>query len=159
MGYCTNADVRRFLPRPVIIEGENPTPSARNPNAETLTLADLAEYIEQADEYINSKINAIYEVPLKKVNIGGTVKYPSPIPLISARLAAKLIFEQRLSGSDRQPGEFPKAIYDQAILDLNAVVRGNSRLLGQGSNISSRFARSSWHSVPPNPVKDPPDKA
>lgn len=158
MAYCTNADVRRFLPRGVVVEGENPTPSSRNPNAESLQIEDLAEYISQADMYINGELAAIYEVPLKKVNLGGHVGYPPPIPSISARLAAKFVFEQRLSGADRQVGDFNKGIYDQAMLELNAVIRGNRRLMGQNGNLSSRFSRSAWHPIPPNPVKDPPEK-
>jgi len=95
-------------------------------------------------------------VPLKKVNTGGIVSYPYPIPSISARIASKFIWEQRLTGADKAAGEFIENHYKQAMLELNELVRGNRRLFGQNGQMGSRFSRSAWHHIPPYPAKEPP---
>ena len=156
--YCSAADVRRYLPRAVVIEGENPTPNPRNPRPESLDTDDVNAFIDDACMYIDSELGSIYVTPLHKTNMDGTAVYPPPIPSIAARLAAKFIFEQRLSGTDQQAGEFVNNHYTQALRELNGVVTGSRRLLGQNGQTGSRFARAAWFGIPPMPAKEVPDE-
>lgn len=156
MGYSTVDDVKLYLSEAVTTEGSNPTPSFYNPNPESLLNIDIENYIDQADQYINGELGAIYMVPLKMVNMGGIVSFPMPIPSISARIAAKFIWEQRLTGADKASGEFVENHYKQAMVELNELVRGNRRLFGQNGQMGSRFSRASWHHIPPYPSKEPP---
>ena len=163
MGYATVDDVKFFLAEAVSTEGSNTTPSFLNPNPESILDGDInldvgtiEGYIAQSDQYINGELSSIYMVPLKMVNTGGIVSYPAPIPSISARIAAKFIWEQRLTGADKAAGEFVENHYKQAMLELNELVRGNRRLFGQNGQMGSRFSRASWHQIPPYPAKEPP---
>lgn len=162
MGYAEVNDVKFYLADAVSTENSNPV-SFFNPNPESIMDGNLGTdvgtingYIAQADQYINGELSAIYMVPLKKVNTGGVVAYPAPIPSISARLAAKFIWEQRLTGADKAGGDFVENHYKQAMTELNEIVRGNRRLLGQNGQMGSRFSRASWHHIPPYPAKEPP---
>ena len=156
--YCSVTEVRRYLPIAVVIEGENPNPNPRNPQAESLETSDIEAFIDDACGYIDSELGSIYSVPLRMTNMDGNVVYPPPIPTIAARYAAKLIFEQRLSGADQQSGEFVKKHYEEALRDLNGVVTGSRRLIGQFGQIGVRFARAAWYGIPPMPAKETPDK-
>lgn len=156
MGYATSDEVKFYLADAVSTEGDNPLPSFLNPNPESILDVDLENYISQADQYINAELGSIYMVPLKKVNMGGLVSFPPPIPSISARLAAKFVWEQRLTGADKASGEFVENHYKQAMLELNEIVRGNRRLFGQNGQMGSRFSRASWHQISPYPAKEPP---
>lgn len=155
--YSTTDDVKIYLSEAVKTEDTEPaSPYFLDPNPVSLYDTDIELYIAQADQYINGEIGTIYMVPLKMVNMGGVVSFPSPIPSISARLAAKFIWEQRLTGADKAGGEFIENHYKQAMAELNEIVRGNRRLIGQNSQMGSRFSRSSWHHIPPYPAKEPP---
>lgn len=163
MGYSEVNDVKFYLAKAISTEDSNPTPSFLNPNPESILNGDddtevgsIKGFISQADQYINGELSSIYMVPLKKVNTGGLVGYPAPIPSISARLAAKFIWEQRLSGADKASGDFIENHYKQAMIELNELVRGNRRLFGQNGQMGSRFSRASWHQIPPYPGKEPP---
>ncbi len=156
MGYSTNNEVKIYLADAVKTEGSNSSPSFLDPNPESILDSEIDAYIDQADQYINAELGSIYMVPLKKVNMGGLVSFPPPIPSISARLAAKFIWEQRLTGADKASGDFVENHYKQAMVELNELVRGNRRLFGQNGQMGSRFSRSSWHQISPYPAKEPP---
>ena len=156
--YCTTADVRRYLPRAVVIQGENPTPNPRNTRPESLETTDIESFIDDACSYINTELGSIYMVPLHMTNMDGDVVFPPPIPSITARLAAKLIWEQRLSGADQQAGEFVQNHYKEALRELNGIVTGSRRLMGQFGQVGVRFTRASWFGIPPMPAKEVPDK-
>ncbi len=159
MGYCSVEDVQIFLPGAIRFEGDNPDPNPADMNPETLLDAEVEGYIEQATQYINSRIGAVYDVPLRKVNIGGTLSYPHPIPSICARLTAKFIWQRRLAGADRETGNFVDKHHTEAMEELNDVLRGYARLQNQDSNRSRRFAASDWFDIPTVPVKDgPPER-
>jgi len=158
MAYCTVDDVRLYIPRAIRMEGDNPTPDPRDPNPESLTDDEIEEFISQADQYINARIGAIYDIPLRKTNIGGTLAYPSPIPSISARLSAKFIWQKRLAGADRETGNFVDKHYAEAMEELNDVIRGHVKVMGQDSFRSKRFAPSTWYGTSgPSPVKLQPE--
>lgn len=155
--YCTLNDVKAYIPEAIQTQPDPITPpSFLHPNPVSITDDDLEIYIAQADQYINGELSTIYMTPLKKINLGGIVTYPHPIPSISARLTAKFLWEQRLTGADKAAGDFIDNHYKQAMNELNEIVRGNRRLAGQNGQMGSRFSRSSWHHIPPYPAKEPP---
>ena len=158
MAYCTVDDVQLFLPKAIRVEGVNPSPDPRDPNPESLLDTEVESYIAQADQYINDRVGAVYDVPLRKTNVGGVLGYPHPIPSISARLAAKFIWQRRLAGADRETGNFVDKHYAEAMEELNDVLRGHIRLGGQDSWKSKRFAPGSWYGTTgPSPVKLQPE--
>jgi len=156
--YCTVAEVKLYLAQALSVEGDNPTPSFLDPNPESLTLIDIDSYIGQASQYIDGELSSIYMVPLKKLNQGGLVSYPPPVPSIAARIAAKFIWEERLTGADKAGGDFIENHYKQATATLNEIVRGNIRIIGENGQLGSRFSRAPWHQVPPYPAKEPPQQ-
>jgi len=157
--YCTANDVKRWLPKAVTTEGTaGSPPNTLHPNPVSLTDAEIDGYIRLADTDINSRLSAVYDVPLKKANLGGTVKYPDPVPLISARFTAMLIFQQRLSGAERQDAEWVKDNHGKAMDELMAMVAGHQRPENQDSTRSQRFARSDWFNIPPYPSRFPPER-
>ncbi len=157
MAYCTTSDVRLYLPRAVVIEGENPNPHVLDPRPESLTTVDLQSYIASADDQINALIGGIYNVPLKQTNIDGTVKYPDPIPFISSVMSAWMVFQQRLSGSEKASGEFTERMYKVAMSRLEYIVNGYNWLRGQDSYRSHRTINSDLFAAPPRTSKDPAD--
>jgi len=159
MAYCSVSDVKRFLPKAVTVEGLTPTPpNVLNPSPVSMSDSDISGFIALADSDIDSRLSAIYDVPLKKVNMGGTVKFPPPIPLISARFAAMLIFQQRLFGAEHQEGEWVKENFSRATDELLDIEAGRQRLAGQYSTRSARFVKSDWYPVPPWTSRFPPEK-
>lgn len=155
MAYSAKSDVRLFLTRAVVMQGENPTPHPRDPRPESLLDTDTASYIAQADSIINGRISAIYDVPLRKSNIGGTVLYPYPISFISAVFSAWMIFQQRLSGSERASSDYTERMYKIATQQLDNIENGRIRLRGQDSYTSSRTVRSDLWAIPIRPSKEP----
>jgi hypothetical protein len=146
-----------WLPRAVSVEGTDTSPpNALNPNPVSITDNEIEKYILLADSDINSRLSGIYDVPLKRINIGGKVNYPDPIPLISARFTAMLIFQQRLSGAEKTDAEWVRENFNKAVNELSAIQAGHQRLLNTNSNRSSRFARSDWYPTLPYPSKFPP---
>ena len=159
MAYCSTDDVKRFLPRAVTTEGLAPSPpNVLHPSPVSVTDVEIAEFIELSDSEVTSRLSAVYDVPLKKVNMGGSLKYPPPIPLISARFAAMLIFQQRLSGAERQDAEWVEKNFNHATDELQDIEAGRQRLQGQDSTRSSRFAKSDWFNIPPWPGRFPPER-
>jgi len=159
MPYCSVSDVKRFLPKAVTVEGITPSPpNVLNPNPVSLSDTDISGFIALADSDINSRLSGVYDVPLKKVNMGGTVQFPPPIPMISARFAAMLIFQQRLSGAERQDAEWVKENFNRATDEMLDIEGGRQRLAGQYSTRAARFVKSDWFPIPPWPSKFPPEK-
>jgi hypothetical protein len=124
----------------------------------SLTDADIEGYIRQADTDINSRLSGVYDVPLKKANMGGRVAYPDPIPLISARFTAMLIFQQRLSGAEKAEASWVPENFNKAMDELMQIQAGHQRLENEDSTRSSRFANSAWFPIPPYPSKFQPEK-
>ena len=158
--YCTADDVKKWLPKAVTVQGAagNP-PNVLHPNPVSITTLELEDYIRRADSDINSRLSAVYDVPLKKANMGGRVDYPDPIPLISARFTAMLIFQERLSGAEKADAEWVRENFDKAMNELMAIQAGHQRLENEESTRSSRFAYSNWFNLPPYPSKFPPEKS
>jgi hypothetical protein len=157
MGYCTYSDVRRLLPRAIKIQGENPNPHVLDPRPESLTTADIDAYIDYADSQINALVGAIYDVPLQESNQGGKVKFPEPVPFISAAMAAWMIFQQRLSGADKATGEYTERMYKVAMSRLQYIVNGQIILRGQTYLRSSRTIKGDLFAGVVRTTRDPAD--
>ncbi len=155
MSYCEVTDLRRFLPREIVFEGENPTPNPRNSNPESLLEVDGEFYIEIAQDTIDGKLAAMYDVPLRKVNYGGRIVYPPPIRTICAMLAASSLFLERVSGADKMQSETAKEYYRIANQRLDNIANGIIRLTNQNSYIAHRTIKSDLFSRPPSPSADP----
>jgi hypothetical protein len=152
--YCSVADVKQYLPQNIIIEGQNPDPNPFNPAPETLPSVNIEFFIDQACIQIDSALASIYDVPLKQINFGGDVDYPPPIPAVSALLAAQMIWEQRLQGSDSQRSESQKEREKWAQNELTLIQNGERRLVGQRATRGNRYVRNTALDIPKNPVKD-----
>ncbi len=68
--------------------------------------------------------------------------YPDPIPVMTARIAASLMFD-RLFVADQHPdvSNYGKSLRNMAITDMNAILSGQARLMGQEFS-SRRFVRA-----------------
>ncbi|MGG2324650.1 hypothetical protein, partial [Salmonella enterica] len=85
---------------------------------------DMDYFIQQACQQIDSSLSTQFWTPFKKVNQGGEVNDPQPIPRICALLTAELIYEQRLQGTDRSNSEAMKARKEEAMNLIYAIQNG-----------------------------------
>ena len=154
MSYSAKSDVRLFLPRALVLQGENPTPNPRDPRPESLLDTDMNSYITMADSIINGRLATIYDVPLRKANIGGIVDYPYPIRMISAVFSAWMIWQQRLSGSEKAASEFVERMYKIATQQLDNIENKRIRLRGQDSYTVSRTVRNDLWAAPMSASKE-----
>lgn len=150
--YCSDTDVKQYLPEGIVSEGENPTPNPMNPAPETLMDIDIDFFIQQACAHIDGALATQYDVPLVQTNIGGVVGYPVPIPSIAALLASQMIWEQRLQGADRQRSDSQKEREAWAHAELAKIQNGERLLLGQVSLRANRFMRNTLMNAPRNPA-------
>jgi hypothetical protein len=152
--YCTETDVRAYLPKNVTTEGDNASPNFRNPSPETISETEILYFIEQASLYVDSILGSLFDVPFKKVNHGGEVDFPRPIKLLTAIYASQQIYAQKLQGADKEFSEAQKQREDFAKDLLRRVQNGEVRLIGQRGNKGDRFVRSSLRGAPRNPGVD-----
>lgn len=150
--YCTIDDVKVYLPNNVIVEGTNPVPNPMNPEPDSVTTVNIEFYVKAAAQRINACLRTIYDVPLKKINQGGTIQFPDPVPFINAVLAAQMIYEQKLQGADREKSESQKSREENAEKTLTAIQNGELLLDGQRFTRSSRFVSNTLYPVPKNPA-------
>lgn len=150
--YCSETDVREYLPPNITTEGDNPNPSFRTPNPETLSQQDIIYFIEKTCEYIDSILGAQFDVPFKRVNQGGVVDFPKPIKYIAGIFAAQEIYAQKLQGADSSYSDAQAKRRLIAEDMLRRIQNGEMHLLGQRNNRGDRFVRSSLRSSPKNPA-------
>jgi len=150
--YCNIEDVIVYLPNNIVVEGTNSTPDPYNPEPANLLVDNIEFYIEQATQRINALIRAVYDVPLKKINQGGEVDFPSPIPTVCAIMAAQMIYEQKLQGADREASEPQKRREDWAENMMVRLQNGEIVLEGQRRTRSSRFISNTLRGAPKNPA-------
>jgi len=151
--YCSKQDVKKYLPPNITIEGDNPTPSYRNPAPETVFNIDIDYFIQQVSDEIDGSLATQYDVPLKKVNFDGEIVYPKPILEITAILAAARIYEQKLQGADRQMSEALKDRVKWAYDQLDRIQDGSLRIYGNRNTRGDRFVRSTIRNIPRNPTE------
>lgn len=152
--YCTEADVRQFLPPNVTTEGDNISPNFRNPSPETVTQQEIIYFIEWASLYVDSILGALYDVPFKKINHGGEVDFPKPIKQITSIFASQQIYAQKLQGADKNFSEAQKQREDFAKDLLRRIQNGEMHMIGQRGNRGDRFVRSTLRGSPKNPAVD-----
>lgn len=152
--YCSTEDVKKYLPKNIVVEGDNPQPDYRNPTPESVFGIDLGYFIEQASDEVDAALSTQYDVPLKKVNFDGEIGYPRPIQEVVAILAAARIFEQKLMGSDRQFSEAIKGRVELAYNQLYKMQNGELRIYGNRNTRGDRFVRSTIRNIPKNPAVD-----
>lgn len=158
MAYSEINDLKKYLPRSVLFEGDTVANNPRAAAVSTLLIVDAGDFIALADEIIDAKLSSIFDVPLRKVNHGGQITYPPVIRNVSAMLAAHMIFQERLSGSEKMEGEFTNKLYNVAMQRLDNVANGEIRLRGQNSYTAHRTIKSDLFTRPPNPsTKDAQD--
>jgi hypothetical protein len=146
--YCSKQDVKKYLPPNITIEGDNPSPSYRNPAPQTVYNIDLDYFIQQVSDEVDGSLSTQYEVPLKKINFDGEISYPKPIPEIVAILAASRIYEQKLQGADRQLSESTKDRLKWAYDQLDRIQDGRLRIYGIRNTRGDRFVRSTIRNIP-----------
>lgn len=152
--YCTDTDVKQYLPPNITSEGDNPSPNFRNPQPETISKQDIIYYIEMASRYVDGMLGSIFNTPFKKVNHGGEIDFPRPIKQLTAIYATQQIYAQKLQGADRAFSEAQKNREDFAKDLLRRVENGEVHLIGQLGNRGDRFVRSSLRGSPKNPAAD-----
>jgi hypothetical protein len=149
--YCTESDVRKYLPPNVTVEGDNPTPDFRNPSPETVQIEDIEYFIESVSRYIDSMLGSLYDVPFKRINLGGEIDFPRPIKLVASIYAAQEIYKQKLQGVDSNYSEAQQARAKYAEGILVDIQNGEIRLYGNRGNRGDRFVKSTLRGAPKNP--------
>jgi phage gp36-like protein len=151
--YCSKEDVKKYLPPNITIEGDNPSPSYRNPTPESVFNIDIDYFIQQASDEVDGSMATQYDVPLKKINFDGEQLYPKPIPEIVAILAASRIYEQKLQGADRQMSDAIKERTKWAYDQMARLQNGELRIYGIRNTRGDRYVRSTVRNVPRNPAE------
>jgi phage gp36-like protein len=151
--YCSKEDVKKYLPPNIVVEGDNPDPNYRNPTPESVFNIDLNYFVEQASDEVDGALATQYDVPLKKVNFDGEIRYPNPIPEIVAILSAARIYEQKLQGADKQMSDAIKERNKWAYDQLYKMQNGELRIYGNRNTRGSRFVRSPLQGAPRNPAE------
>jgi len=113
------------------------------------------------DEIINSRLESVYAVPLKKIKRNGVTKYPDPIPSIANRLVVASLIDTYYTGETPNISQAGKRLKEEATFDLtslcNGIAVGTIRLEGQRLKAKVRFARPTIQiqPAPGSPVETP----
>lgn len=150
--YCTPDDVKQYLPKNLMIEGTTDVTDYMNPSTPDVLTSDMDYFIQQASSQIDSALSTQYYTPFKKLNLGGEIGYPNPIPRICAMLTAALIYEQKLQGTDRAESEALKARKTEA-MDLIYAIQNGELILHGATMKGLRFVNQSLYNVPKNPAE------
>jgi hypothetical protein len=101
----------------------------------TMTPTDATQFIEEADQVINSKLSACFYTPLRQITRDTVVKFPDPIPYIATRVAAALMVRSVYSRIEPRVSENADAHLKDALMELdelaNGALVGSRRLDGQ----------------------------
>jgi len=101
----------------------------------TITPADVQIYVDDADTYLDARLNHAYYTPLQQITRGGVTKYPDPIPLIATKVAAAMAVRSIYSRIDPQVSTSAEQHLNDALRELNrfteGTYQGTNRLDGQ----------------------------
>lgn len=148
--YCTVDDIQLILPDGHVI--------GTNLSDENVTVlsADVSDWILFASSTIDSYLSGIYRVPLVQYKepdfsanpITFTAKYPDPIPLVCARLAASHIYDEVIM-SQQSPNisEWGKNNRALAFDTMRDIQSGLIKLRNQPIT-NFRFVRGSLYDEP-----------
>ena len=105
---------------------------------------DANDFINDADEIINSKLSDVYLTPLIKITRDGDTFFPHPIPNIARRIAAALMVQTVYSEVDINVSAYAEKFGAQAVTQLEAhsygISRGGLHLEGQTILAKNNFA-------------------
>lgn len=122
----------------------------------TITPADVQIYVDDADTYIDARLNHAYYTPLQQIVRNGVTKFPDPIPLIATKVAAAMAVRSIYSRIDPQVSTSAEQHLNDALRELNrfteGTYQGTNRLDGQILK-----ARNSFINPQVAPL-DPPQK-
>lgn len=134
MPYCTVDDVQNILPDNLVI-GTNLMDKGT-----AVLRDDVDRWIEFAETVINSSLVNIYRIPLLQAKYSDfttnpvevTQRYPDPIPIICARLAAGHLYDE-VSNANQEPdvsewGKNQRALAHDLLMRVQS---GHIRLKGQ----------------------------
>jgi hypothetical protein len=101
----------------------------------TITADDVQIYVNDADTYLDARLNHAYYTPLQQITRGGVTKYPDPIPLIATKVAAAMAVRSIYSRIDPQVSTSAEQHLNDALRELNrfteGTYQGTNRLDGQ----------------------------
>lgn len=162
--YCTIDDVRNIVPKSITI-GTNILKGDVN-----VTEDQVIFWIEETAGVIDGYISSFYRIPLMPYKepdysvdpITFTERFPHPIILINARLAAANLFD-RIIMANQEPNvsEWGKNQRALAMDDINGIMTGFIQLRGQVKT-GMRFVRQELHDpsrIPANPALSPISRA
>ena len=149
--YCLQSDVEEFLPKNLHPEGTT-SPDYANPESDDLSIADIDYFIQMASSRMDAAFRTQYYVPFKKINQGGVVSYPDPIPYMCAVLASQMIYERTLQGTDRAKSESQIKREEEVVAYIRDIQNGELMLDAQKLR-GNRFVRAPLYNVPRNPAE------
>jgi len=101
----------------------------------TMNPSDATQFIEEADEVINSTLHACFYTPLRQITRNSETKYPDPIPFIATRIASALMVISVYSRIEPRVSDAAEAHLANAMKELHGlahgVLVGSRRLDGQ----------------------------
>jgi len=132
--YCTVDDIQNILPDNVVIGDSLMTKNV------TVLRTDVERWIEFSESIVNSKLVNIYRIPLIPIRVPDftvdpvtfTERYPDPIPIVCARLAAGHLFDE-IVNAQQDPnisewGKNQRALAHDILVDI---MSGITTLRGQ----------------------------
>jgi hypothetical protein len=124
--------------------------------ASTLTPTQATDFLDWADDVINSRLSALYYTPLRQITRTGVTRYPAPIEHIASNLAAGYMVESIYSRIDPQVSDAGKAHKENALMELdeicNGILTGSRRIEGQTTKARNSFANPNV--IPLEPPKE-----
>lgn len=155
--YAQVADVQAILPEEIAEKLSTPFVNPDLPIQNQVTSTNMNEYLVMASEEIDSFINQIYQVPIRRIkemDSTGTFEtiYPEPIVNCCAYIAASL-FYSKLFGENQQPDTMPKYAENYraiAMKYLESIREGDTILKGQ-VQLGKRYARGESREAPKTP--------
>lgn len=144
--YSQLDDVELLLPANMLKSFTSTVPSL-NP---TLTETEITDYILRADQMINGLLAQYYAVPLRRIkktnpNVispASAYGYPDPIPFISARIAAALIYNEKFTAdSHANASTYGEKYMEEALKEMENIQSGLTQLNGQIKK-GERYRRS-----------------
>lgn len=134
--YCQLDDVKLLLPTNMTKQITSPIPTL-TPN---LTNTEITDYIVRADQMINGFLQQYYGVPLRRIkktnpNVilpADSFGYPDPIPFISSRLSASMIYNEKFTAdSHTDASTYGEKYMEQAMKEVENIQSGLTQLIGQ----------------------------
>lgn len=155
--YCTVNDVRQIVPDRIVIGTDKTVPKVN------VSVVETEGWIDFASDEIDGYLSAYMKIPLSSCKepdftadpITFTEIYPSPIPLICARIAAAHIYDEvMMAQQEPNVSDWGKNQRSWAYENLERIRAGQIVLRGQ-EYIGMRFVRQELRDSPRMPWPDP----